>query len=272
MSSIEDLLREFRPAKESEEFWDRVREDRVPEPDRRARGREGWKSAAAAAVLLALGLGLVADILRSGPAPVAPDVALGRIRQALETADTACIRFAIAPEDEASPARGPRKTGVMFLKRGNKVNLSVKEWASPDTRGVPQREARLISDGNQMERCLLSRGTEIEAERSKPESLSSGVADWYLRGADLASWPAVVDVTRGEAIREVKSAPGSSNAPAISYKVGPVSVTLWYDPTTFKPLRRSFRSEGPGHATETYQEYEFNEDMPDSLFVLAKEK
>jgi len=272
MSNIEDVLRQFRPAKEPQGFWDRVLEGNRA---RRASGsfrRLGWALAAAAAILFAFMAALGSGMFRSGPAPVAPDVALGRIRQALETADTACIRFAIAPEDEASPARGPRKTGVMFLKRGNKVNLSVKEWASPDTRGVPQREARLISDGNQMERCLLSRGTEIEAERSKPESLSSGVADWYLRGADLASWPAVVDVTRGEAIREVKSAPGSSNAPAISYKVGPVSVTLWYDPTTFKPLRRSFRSEGPGHATETYQEYEFNEDMPDSLFVLAKEK
>jgi outer membrane lipoprotein-sorting protein len=199
-------------------------------------------------------------------------VALGRIRQALETADTACIRFAIAPEDEASQAGGTRKTGVVFLKRGNKVNLSVKEWASPDTRGVPQTEARLISDGSQMERCLLRRGTEIEAEKSKPDSLSSAIADWYLRGADLASWPAVVDVAHGEPIRDVKSAPGSSNAPAISYKVGAVSVTLWYDPTTFIPVRRSFRSEGPGRATETYQEYEFNEDMPDSLFALAKEK
>ena len=272
MSSIEDILREFRPAKEPYRFWERVREGKVPEPDRRARGRGGWNSAAAAAVLLALVMGLVTGMFRSGTAPAAPEVALGRIRQALETAETACIRFAIAPEDEASQAGGIRKTGVVFLKRGNKVNLSVKEWASPDTRGVPQMEARLISDGSRMERCLLRRGTEIEAEKSKPDSLSSAVADWYLRGADLASWPAVVDVTRGEAIREVKSAPGSSNAHAISYKVGTVSVTLWYDPTTFKPLRRSFRSEGPGHATETYQEYEFNEDMPDSLFALAKEK
>jgi len=272
MSNIEDVLRQFRPAKEPQGFWDRVLEGNRA---RRASGsfrRLGWVLAAAAAILFAFMAALVSGMFRSGTASAAPEVALGRIRQALETAETACIRFAIAPEDEASQAGGIRKTGVVFLKRGNKVNLSVKEWASPDTRGVPQMEARLISDGSRMERCLLRRGTEIEAEKSKPDSLSSAVADWYLRGADLASWPAVVDVTRGEAIREVKSAPGSSNAHAISYKVGTVSVTLWYDPTTFKPLRRSFRSEGPGHATETYQEYEFNEDMPDSLFALAKEK
>jgi len=32
------------------------------------------------------------------------------------------------------------------------------------------------------------------------------------------------------------------------------------------------RSEAPGTVTEIFQEYEFDEEMPDSLFVLAKEK
>ena len=272
MSNIEDVLRQFRPAKEPQGFWGRVLEGNRPRRASSSFRRLSWVLAAAAAILFAFMAALVTGMFRSGTAPVAPEVALGRIRQALETADTACIRFAIAPEDEASQASGTRKTGVVFLKRGNKVNLSVKEWASPDTRGVPQTEARLISDGSRMERCLLRGGTEIEVEKSRPDSLSSAVADWYLRGADLSSWPAVVDVARGEPIRDVKSAPGSSGAHAVSYQVGTVSVTLWYDPTTFKPLRRSFRSEGPGHATETYQEFEFNENMADSLFVLTEEK
>ncbi len=272
MSDIEDVLRQFRPAKEPQGFWDRVLEEnrqaRKSSPFRRL----GWVLAAAAAILFAFMAALVSGMFRSGTAPVAPEVALGKIRQALETADTACIRFTIAPEEEVSQTGRTRKTGVMFLKRGNKVNLSVKEWASPDTRGIPQMEARLISDGSRMERCLLRGGTEIEAEKSTPDSLSSAIADWYLRGANLSSWPAVVDVAHGEPIRDVKSAPGNSGAHAVSYKVGTVLVTLWYDPTTFIPLRRSFRSEGPGRSTETYQEYEFNEDMPDSLFALAKEK
>src|SRR5579859_3985572 len=162
MSDIEDVLRQFRPAKEPQGFWERVlkenRQARKPGSFRRL----GWVLAAAAAILVAFMAALVSGMFRSGTAPVAPEVALGRIRQALETADTACIRFTIAPEEEVSQTGRTRKTGVMFLKRGNKVNLSVKEWATPDTRGVPLMEARLISDGRQMERCLLRGGTEIE--------------------------------------------------------------------------------------------------------------
>ena len=272
MSNIEEVLRRFRPAKEPEGFWDRIREGRVQEPELRFGRRGEWAVAVAASALLALVLGIVTGSHSSRKVPVAPEVALGRIRQALETAETACIRFSVEGDGGASQAGPPRKTGVVFLKRGNKVNLSVKEWASQDTRGVPQTEARLISDGNLMERCLLRRGTEIEARKTKPGSLSSEVADWYLRGGDLASWPAVVDIAHGEAIRELRSLPGTPEAHAVSYKVGTLSVTLWYDPATYKPLRRSFRSEGPGGATETVQEYEFNDDMPDSLFALAEEK
>ena len=272
MSNIEDVLRQFRPAKEPEGFWDRVLEGKRPERESRPFRRVGWALAAAAAVLFAVLLALVSGMFRSGTGAVSPEVALEKIRQALENSETACIRFTVEPQGPASQAEGTRKSGVVFLKRGNKVNLSVTEWASPDTRGVPQTEARLISDGSQMERCLLRQGTEIDVEKSKPRSLSSAVADWYLRGAGLASWPGVVDVAHGEAIRDVRSVPGTPEAHAVSYKVGPHSVTLWYDPATFKPLRRTFRTEGRGIALESYQEYEFNEDMPDSLFVLAKDK
>ncbi|HVR86457.1 MAG TPA: hypothetical protein VMU54_19195 [Planctomycetota bacterium] len=270
MSNIEDVLRQFRPAKEPEGFWNRVLSGKRPDRKPWLRRPVGFVFAAAAAILLAFILALVSRPFRSGAAPAPPDVALERIRQALETSETACIRFTLEPEG-ADPVRG-RKTGVVFLKRGNKLNLSVQEWPSPDARGTPELEARLVSDGSRMERCLLRHGKEVEAHEMKPGKVGPGLADWYLQGGDLASWPAVVDVGHGEAIREVKSAPGTPQAHAVSYKVGALSVTLWYDPATFKPLRRTFRSEGHGSVTETYQEYEFNEDMPDSLFVLAKEK
>jgi outer membrane lipoprotein-sorting protein len=270
VSNIEDVLRQFRPAREPEGFWNRVVAGKVPEREPRPGRRLAWALAAAAALLFAFILALVSGAFRSGVAPAAPELALQRIREALETSETACIRFTLEPE--GSNAAGGRKTGVVFLKRGNKVNLSVKEWPSSDVRGTPEMEARLISDGSRMERCLLRRGNEVEAQELKPESIAPGLADWYLRGGNLASWPTVVDVGRGVPIRDVKTVPGTAQSSAVSYRVGDLTVTLWYDPTTFKPLRRSFRSEGRGSSTETYQEYEFNEEMPDSLFALAKEK
>jgi outer membrane lipoprotein-sorting protein len=269
MSNIEDVLRQFRPAKEPDGFWKRVLGEKVPELEPRPRRRLGWILVAAAAMLFALLLALVTGPF-GGRTSVAPEEALRKIRQSIEASETACIRFTLEPEDAA--AQTPRKTGVLFLKRGNKLNLSVKEWSDPDRRGIPETEARLISDGRRMERCLLRRGTEVQAEETKPGALAQAVGDWYLRGGNLASWPGVVDLGSRETIRDVRSAGATAEAPAVSYKVGAQSVTLWYDPVTFKPLRRTLRSEGRGAVTETYQEYEFNEDMPDSLFVLAKEK
>jgi outer membrane lipoprotein-sorting protein len=265
MSNIEDVLRQFRPAKEPEGFWKRVVDGEAPELEPRSRRRLGWILAAAAAMLFALVLTLVIGPFGSR-ASVAPEEALRRIRHSLETSETACIRFTLEPEAVAPQTF--RKTGVLFLKRGNKLNLSVKEWAGPDRRGIPETEARLISDGRRMERWLLRRGTEVQADETKPVALAQAVGDWYLQGGTLASWPAVIDLGNRAEIRDVRSA----GAAAISYKVGAQSVTLWYDPATFKPVRRTLRSEGRDAVTETYQEYEFNEEMPDSLFALAKEK
>jgi outer membrane lipoprotein-sorting protein len=272
MSNIEDVLRQFRPAREPEEFWNRILAGDRPDRETRLRRRAAWVPAAAAAMLFASALAFVTGTFRSGAAPVAPEEVLRRIREALETSETACIRFTLEPEGRGAPISGNRKTGVVFLKRGNKLNLSVKEWTGSNTRGVPETESRLISDGTRMERCLLRRGTEIEAEDLKPDSIAPALAEWYLRGGNLAAWPAVVDVKGRDALRDVRSAVGTPDAPAIAYKAGSVSVTLWYDPVSFKPLHRSLRAEGQGGATETYQEYELNEDMADSLFVLAKDK
>jgi len=270
VSNIEDVLRQFQPAREPEGFWNRVLAGKAPERETRPGRRLAWALAAAAAILFAFILALVSGAFRSGVAPVAPELALGRIREAVLTSETLCIRFTLQPE--GSESEGKRKTGVVFLKRGNKVNLSVKEWPSSNARGTPETEARLVSDGSRMERSLLRRGKEVEAQELNPASIAPGLADWYLRGGDLASWPTVVDVGGGGAIHGVKSVPGTAQSPAVSYRVGDLTVTLWYDPTTFKPLRRSFHREGRGSSTETYQEYEFNEEMPDSLFALAKEK
>ena len=269
MSNIEDVLRQFQPAREPEGFWKRVLAGKAPQHEFWTVRRLPWAFAGAAAIFIAFIVALVSGVFRSSGAPVAPELALERIRQALLTSETACIRFTLEPE--GSEARGNRKTGVVFLKRGNKLNLSVKDWPSRG-RETPDMEARLVSDGSRMERCLLRHGKEVEAQELKPESIAPGLAEWFLRGGNLASWPTVVDVGRGEEIRDVKSVPGTAQSHALSYRVGDLSVTLWYDPATFKPLRRSFHSEGRGSSTETYQEYEFNEEMPDSLFALAKEK
>lgn len=270
MSDIEDVLRQFRPAREPEGFWNRVLAGKPPGRETRPGRRLAWALAAAAAILFAFILAFVSGAFRSGLAPVAPELALGNIRQALELSETACIRFTLEPE--GPDAAGGRKTGVVFLKRGNKVNLSVKEWPSSKAGETPETEARLVSDGSRMERCFYRRGIEVEAQELKPESVARGLADWYLRGGDLASWPAVVDVARREAIHDLKSIPGTAGSHAVSYRVGDLTVTVWYDPATFKPLRRSFRRDGAGSLRETYQEYEFNEEMPDSHFALTREK
>jgi len=274
MSNIEDLLRSFRPTPEPEGFWDRVRKGKLPEREPQARSRRGWTVAVAAAALFALILSIVLTPPR-GTASVPPEEALRKIREALETSETACIKFTLEPDTPSSVAASgslPRKTGVVFLKQGNKLNLSVKEWASRDTHGVPEAEARVISDGTRMERCLLRRGTEVSAEHLNAKPLAESLTEWFLRAGSLSSWPAVIDLGAREAIRDLKVDGSTPGAHVLSYTAGPVSVTLWYDPASYKVLRRMLRSEALGTVTETFQEYEFDEEMPDSLFVLATEK
>jgi len=193
MSNIEDLLRSFRPAPEPEGFWDRVVEGRVPNRGTGPGRRRAWVVAIAAAVLFTLILSVVSKPFR-GPAPVPPQEALQKIREALEHSETACIKFTLEPDNAqsaASPGALPRKTGVVFLKQGNKLNLSVKEWASRDTRGVPEAEVRVISDGTRMERCLLRRGTEVSAEEMRVQSIAESLTEWFLHAGNLSSWPAV---------------------------------------------------------------------------------
>jgi hypothetical protein len=274
MSNIEDVLRSFRPAPEPEGFWDRVVEGRIPNRKTGLGRRRSWVVALAAAALFAFVLSIVSKPFR-GSAPVPPQRALQKIREALEHSETACIKFTLEPDpapSAAAPGALPRKTGVVFLKQGNKLNLSVKEWASRDTRGVPEAEARVISDGTRMERCLLRHGIEVSAEEMGAKSIAPGLTEWFLHAGTLSSWPAVVDLGAREPIRDLKANPPMPGAHVLSYTVGAVSVTLWYDSASYKVLRRILRSEAIGTATETFQEYEFNEDMPDSLFVLAKEK
>jgi hypothetical protein len=229
--------------------------------------------AAAAVALFALILTIVTMPFR-GASPVPPEEAMRRIQRALETSETACIKFTLEPDPAPSAAPGAvlRKTGVVFLKAGNKLNLSVKEWASRDSLGVPEAEARLISDGTRMERCLLRRGSQVSADEMKAQPLAQSLTEWFLHAGNLSSWPAVVDLGAREPIRDLRLAAPVPGAHVLSYTAGPVSVTLWYDPASYKVLRRMLRSEAIGTVTETFQEYEFNEDMPDSLFVLAKEK
>jgi hypothetical protein len=123
-----------------------------------------------------------------------------------------------------------------------------------------------------MERCLLRQGAEVSAEHSGAKPIAPGLTEWFLHAGNLSSWPAVVDLGGREPIRDLKSEAPAPDAHVLTYTVGPVSITLWYDPLSYKVLRRTLRSEAIGTVTETIQEYEFNEDMPDSLFVLATDK
>jgi outer membrane lipoprotein-sorting protein len=273
MSNIEDVLRQFRPAPEPEGFWDRVQKGRLPDRGKGPQPRRwAWAAAAAAAALFAGILSLVTASPRFGGAPLAPEEALARIRTALLTSETACIRFSLEPDTARSPGAPSRKTGVVFLKQGNKVNLSVKEWGTGDPQGVPETEARVISDGKRMERCLLRRGKEVSAEAVGPRAVAQGLTEWFLGAGNLASWPAVVELEASEPIRDLRNGPETPGARVLSYTTGKVAVTLTYDPVTYKVLRRVLRSENIGTVTETFQEYEFNEEMPDSYFVLATEK
>ncbi len=273
MSNIEDVLRQFRPAPEPEGFWDRVQNGRLPVRGTGPRPRRwAWASATAAAALFAAILSLVTASPRTTGLPPAPEEALARIRTTLLTSETACIRFSLEPDPLSPPGAPGRKTGVVFLKQGNKLNLSVKEWGSGDPQGVPETEARVISDGRRIERCLLSRGKEVIAEKAGSPAVAQGFTEWFLGAGNLASWPAVVELNVNEPIRDLRNGPETPGARVLSYTAGRVAVTLSYDPVTYKVLRRVLRSDKVGTVTETFQEYEFNEEMPDSYFVLAKEK
>jgi len=271
MTDLEDVLRRFRPAPEPEGFWGRVQKGRLPDRGKEPR-RWAWAAATAAATLFAGILSLVTASPRSGGSPLAPEEALARIRTALLTSETACIRFSLEPDTAGSPGAPRRKTGVVFLKQGNKLNLSVKEWGPGDSHGVPETEARVTSDGKRMERCLLHRGKEVSTDERGPRAVAQGLTEWFLGAGNLASWPAVVELEANEPIRDLRNGPETPGARILSYTAGKVAVTLSYDPLTYKVLRRVLRSERDGTVTETFQEYEFNEEMPDSYFVLAKEK
>jgi hypothetical protein len=273
MSNIEDVLRRFRPAPEPEGFWDRVQKGTHPDRGKGLRPRRwAWAAATAAAALFAGILSLVTASPRFGGSPLAPEEALARIRTALLTSETACIRYSLEPDTARSTDASNRKTGVVFLKQGNKVNLSVKEWGSEGPQGVPETEARVISDGKRMERCLLRRGKEVSVEEVGPRAVAQGLTEWFLGAGTLASWPAVVELEASEPIRDLRNGPDTPGARILSYTAGKVAVTLSYDPVTYKVLQRVLRSERIGTVTETIQEYEFDEEMPDSYFVLGKEK
>ncbi|HLY75188.1 MAG TPA: hypothetical protein VKU80_13795 [Planctomycetota bacterium] len=274
MSNIEDVLRNFRPAPPPEGFWDRVQKGTLPGRRPGGRARWAWGGAAAAALLFALLLALVTMPLRD-PDSLPPQEALRRIRAALESSETACIKFTLEPDPLLPPpslGAPVLKTGAVFLKQGNKLNLSVQEWDSRDARGVPATEARLVSDGVRIQRCLLQRGLSVSTEDAKAARIAPRLAEWFLRAGTLFSWPEVVDLGSPEQIRNLQAGPDSAGARVLSYSAGPVSVTLWYDPRSYKVLRRVLTSKAIGTVTETFQEYEFNEDMPDSLFVLAHAK
>jgi WD40 repeat protein len=188
-------------------------------------------------------------------------------------------------------------SGFLRLKEGNRLTLVYKAFRSIDGK---QPEFRLVSSGAQMKFTMAldpetQGGGQGDAPSEVAANLQAGLSRLGL-GLPLIGLTAFVghgeiplargvpDLVRNLEASEFKGGKGDGGAlkithllrdksPGIPAEVPPFTCTIWYEPRTFKVLKRSFSlKQGPGEfkLVETYGEFVVNGAVPDAEFALPE--
>jgi len=175
-------------------------------------------------------------------------------------------------------------TGILLLKTGNKVSLRFK-----GKRDEVEHTSIQISDGNSVGGGMINMGKGIkDPSRMLHDcvrtslSRTGAMAGIFRAGMAHAFLGAGEDNFKEEEYFTpygfvLDNAADGTNT--LSYKLEGgdpvVKVKVWYEPKTFRLLKRtlSWKTEGnEGRFTETYKEYVLNGKVPDEKFTLPKEE
>ncbi len=217
-------------------------------------------------------------------APQSAEETLSKIEDALAGARTISVtfRFSGEPKPGEMGNRGAGE-GTVLLKEGGKVNLSLR-----GTDGQKRREFSVVSDGQKLRIKLVGKARDEAAPGRFKDAmavavarLGPGVAMFYtdLIGPDNPK--EMPDFKKVLPVSDVKPGADEKEGRSIRYRVkyeddGQVfDIRLWYDPQTFRPLKRVVEvagSTGASVVAETYEGVAFDAEIPDERFRIPADE
>ncbi|MBI3854164.1 MAG: hypothetical protein HY293_00575 [Planctomycetes bacterium] len=220
--------------------------------------------------------------------------AFQKIGETIEKAKTLSVRIKV--ELTASVGGQPAKaesSGTLLLKDPNKANLHLTGKFSA---AGQEREmvTRFVTDGQKIEAENLGEKTSPAKNIKggfKPLLSRSGVAFGISPvlsqsyGPDRKPIASDLDLLKAFELSDFKKGSDDAGTKTLAYVLKMrvfedeqrhCNVKLWYDPKTWKILKRTFDvTLGPDkgtHLTETYEEMALEVDIPDEKFRLPAEK
>jgi outer membrane lipoprotein-sorting protein len=224
-----------------------------------------------------------------------------KIENLLAKAETASVRYkceaiAVRKGREADNPVKSESSGLLLIKKGNKLRLS--------TDAPGEERITILSNGVEIEiRERTVERDDAPPRRATPKELATSFAtatarvgiapaqllytlarmkgDELLEEMDFVRLFEVSDFKPGEAEKDLKSIRFRFKAATKRAEtIG--EATLWYDPVTYKPVKRTMSfDDGIGNKkkpssivtlTETYAEFTLNTDIPEDKFKLPPEK
>jgi outer membrane lipoprotein-sorting protein len=195
------------------------------------------------------------------------------------------IRIKFSSEEETSERRkGP--SGVLLLQSGNKAKLT----ENPSTRS----ESWSVSDGKHVQSSrhgLYDEGitgpvpngiAPVSKDLEKNLRVLVSRAGCVLGGFTSIAFQANMNSESREWLRVSRFKLGENDDKAktlfyrleVGQKARPVDVRIWFDPESFKLLKRKivYEVDGGNQVTimETYDEFTFDAEIPDEMFKLPE--
>jgi|SRR5579862_536817 len=208
-----------------------------------------------------------------------------KLTEILEKANSITVRRS-TKGDSVAPNSKPNSEILLLLKEGNKVRFEAR---FPN---MPKEEAGetvmwLVSDGKRM--MYRFGPTDSPQVKDTPPNLRAKLIE-VLTYTDLSigSYFTFLQATTrsvnpepSDIVEVTKLAHGAEDGTVrtltcrmIVAKKDFADIRLWYDPKTWKPIKRTTTLLPPGHSTliETYDEFTIDADIPDEKFKLPEEK
>jgi len=195
------------------------------------------------------------------------------------------LRIKFHSDEEMSQSRkGP--SGVLLLQSGNRAryteNPSTRSetWSVSDGKRVQSSRSGLYDEGitgpvpNGIAPASKDLKKNLEVLVSRAGCTLWGIASIAFQAnmkSDFSQWIRVSRFKPGEKDGEAKTL---SYLLEVGQKSRPFNVTLWFDPESFKPLKRKivYEVDGGTQVTmmETYDEFTFDPEIPDEMFKLPE--
>jgi outer membrane lipoprotein-sorting protein len=219
----------------------------------------------------------------SEPQDRTPQDILRKIEETIENAKTICVKFTYEPTENKQDVG--RYSIAMLLKDGNKVRIEEKI----SFRGLNAGSVIVICDGAKMA-ALYDPGFS-PGEQDAPATFKSGLSTALARGDTLVALAElsprvgekeVLDVKTLFQISDIEAGSDDYKAKTLTYRLKipklriveerNLNVKLWFDPLTYKLIKRTYSvGDKPGF-TEVFEEFTLNGELPDERFVLPREK